>query len=59
MLTEDCVPFREPPAGTPPDFDVYIVLDRPRPGVAPAAVPAQNGAAPAGVGQFNVPGAVN
>ncbi len=24
-----CAPFRQPPAGSPPDFDVYVVMDRP------------------------------
>jgi len=59
---KSCVPFREPPAGTPPDFDVYIVLEPARPGAAPGVVPgsgAPGSGAPAGVGQFNMSGAVN
>jgi len=49
-----CVPFREPPAGTPPDFDVYIVLEpaarAPGPDSSQAAAPT---AQSPGVGQYN------
>ncbi|HEY9717387.1 MAG TPA: TonB family protein [Trichormus sp.] len=45
-----CVPFRQPPAGVPPDFDVYVVLEPPVTTPGPTGSPAVQSP---GVGQFN------
>lgn len=59
-------PFRQPPAGSPPDFTVYVVLDSPRPtrNQQPDAPNTANNAQPAAqqtprAGAVNWSGAVN
>ena len=46
QAVKSAVPFRQPPAGSPPDFTVYVVLDGPPPQQSASPSPTQQNSPP-------------